>query len=277
MIKHNRRLELEARAFGAQVDRLLAGEPMPTEGCAELDVARRLAQMHAMLPPVPAALRGRIDQAMRARLRPCPSGWASWRPALWGALVTALALLLLWTFTPAGQVAWARVLVSLRLRQTTVEITPAASGEPMRAVREPLRDLLAVELAMGRAPALPRSLPEGYALREMTAVSFPDLPVWISQPLYVELAYGPEQSPKSLLLREYRLRFREQGGLLSYKQLGDATVEAVEVAGVEGALITRYGNTPSCSIVWERDGLLLELYSEILNKETMLEIAQAIR
>lgn len=240
-------------------------------------VARRLAQINRLMSPVPDALRRRVDTLVLAHPTTRPAGLTRLRPALWGALVTALILILLWTITPAGQSAWGQVLVSLKLRQTTVEITPTADAEPTRAVREPLRDLLAVELAMGRAPSLPKSLPEGYDLREMTAVSFPDLPAWISQPLYVELCYGTDETPKAICLREYRLLFREEGGILSYKPLGDSTIEPVDVAGVEGTLVTNYGDTPSYSIVWERDGLLLELHSEILDKEMLLEIVQTVR
>ncbi len=281
MPKHNKRYEIQqARALSAQIDCLLAGEPIQTADCGELEAAQRLAQIDILLPPVPAGLQQRVDRMLCTRVAPYPIGPTRLRPALWGALITALTLFVLWTLTPAGQTAWARVLVTLKLRQTTVEITPPTEGEdtePLHAVREPLRDLLAVELIMGRAPALPRALPEGYTLREMTAVSFPDLPRWISQPLYVELGYGPEQAPQSLYLREYRLRFREEGGILSYKQLGEATVEAVDVAGVEGALITLYGDTPAYSIVWERDGLLLELHSQVLDKNILLDIAQTVR
>ncbi|MBN1934365.1 MAG: hypothetical protein JW934_06855 [Anaerolineae bacterium] len=245
-------------------------------------VAQRLAQINRLMPAVPAALRHRIDEIVLFGPQPHPVALyptviSRLRPALWGALVTALTLVLLWTITPAGRGAWARVLISLKLRQTTIEITPAAGAEPTRAVREPLRDLLAVELTMGRAPSLPKSLPESYALREMAAVSFPDLPAWISQPFYVELCYGTDQAPKAICLREYRLLFREEGGILSYRQLGDSTIEPVGVAGVDGVLVTTYGDVPSHSIVWERDGLLLELHSEILDKETLLEIAQTVR
>ncbi len=257
------------------------------------NLLQRLAQINNLMPAVPAALRRRVDEIVLSgplphltrrvdtliltQSAPRPARLLRLRPALGGALVTALILVLLWTITPAGQGVWGRVLVTLKLRQTTVEITPTADAEPTRAVREPLRDLLAVELTMGRAPSLPKLLPEGYDLREMAAVSFPDLPAWISQPLYVELCYGTDQAPKAVCLREYRLLFREEGGILSYTQLGDSTIQPVDVAGVDGVLVTTYGDAPSHSIVWERDGLLLELHSEILRKETLLEIAQTVR
>jgi hypothetical protein len=150
-------------------------------------------------------------------------------------------------------------------------------------VREPLRDPLAAELLIGRAPAQPRALPEAYTLQEVAALSYPDLPAWISQPLSVEFCYGPASAPCALRLRQYRLLFRDFGGISGVKVASEAVrdVEQVEVQGVTAMRFTLTSERDSAqviqTIVWERDGSLLELESETLGIEDLLEIAQSTR
>lgn len=287
-----------ARELSAEIDRMLSEGAWAREDGSIgrpsadplLEAARRLSRINECLPPVPEALERRVQAIVRSRAggplssyRLPPWQWA--RSALGGALTAAILLLVLWIVTPGGQAAWAQMLQVLRLGQTRVVVTPTISLEQTRSVREPLRDLVDVELRIGRAPALPKTLPEGYTLQEIAAVSYPDLPAWISQPFYVELCYGVEGVPPSLCLREYRLLFREYGEI-SEKRFLDNTVtyfEQVEVGGVPGALLEFSGDEPKCAVIWERDGLLLELRSDgrdgshPLSKEELLRIAQTVR
>jgi hypothetical protein len=204
-------------------------------------------------------------------------GWLRWRSAAWGAIAATLVLLSIFLVLPTGQQVLAQAMRIL-LGQTQVALTPTLPP-PTRAVREPLSDLLAVELTMGRAPSLPRNLPEGYALREMAAVSYPDLPEWISQPFYVELVYGPEEGAPGLWLREYRLLFREYGGIKGISAASEsvAHMEEVDVSGVRGAMLTFSAEQEAHTLVWERDGLLLELKTDCLTEKELLEVARSVR
>jgi hypothetical protein len=176
---------------------------------------------------------------------------------------------------------WAEVRAVL-LGQTRVEVTPtlAPAAQP---VREPLRDLVAAELLIGRAPALPKALPNKYALQEVAAISYPDLPAWISQPLFIEFCYGEPETPCALRLRQYRLLFREFGGISGVKVAGGAVrdVEQVELQGATGMLFTLVPESaqegPTQTVVWERDGLLLELESGHLGSDQLLETARSTR
>jgi hypothetical protein len=166
----------------------------------------------------------------------------------------------------------------LKLDQTTIELTPTLEA-PSRAVHEPLRDLVAVELAMGRAPSLPRTLPQGYELFDITAVSYPDLPAWIPQPFYVELGYGVPGELPSLRLRQYRLMFGQTGRITAFQPASElvAQLQEVDVAGVPGALLTFSGGDATYGLIWERDGLLLELETDRLDQEELLRIARTVR
>lgn len=230
------------------------------------------------LPPPPRSLQRRIEMRFAAHEARRPLGRV--RPLLWSAAAAVLILALVWSALPGGKAAWAAVLSALKLGQITVEtaeITPTATGQAGRAIREPLPDLLAVELTMGRAPAVPHTLPAGDALQSIYAVSYPDLPAWISQPFYVELCYGTEQDDTSFCLREYRLLFREYGGISSLRPPDDTLIERVDVGGVQGALLTVESPARLYLVVWERDGLMLELQSSRLSSDELLQIAQTVR
>jgi hypothetical protein len=279
-----------AEELSVEVDRLYAtplqeqGEALPAE-MPELLAARRLRRLSQALPPVPPALQQRVRGMVEARqaslcaeeLDGGPVRWFRWRSVACGALAATVVLLAVFLALPPGQHVLAQAMHIL-LGQTEVALTPTLEA-PMAATREPLDSLLAVELAMGRAPSLPKVLPEGYVLREMTAVSYPELPEWISQPFYVELAYGLEEGALGLWLREYRLLFREYGEIKGIAAASEsvAYMEEVDVSGVPGAMMTFSQDERLHTVVWERDGLLLELKTDRLSKEELLQVAQSVR
>jgi hypothetical protein len=275
-----------AEELGKEIDRLYATSPQEGGKAAsaslpELAAAQQLHDWSQDLPPVPEALRQRVRGIVAAHAEQVAPrsrmGWLRWRSAAWGALAATVVLLSIFLVLPTGQQVLAQAMRIL-LGQTEVALTPTLSA-PTRAMREPLPDLLAVELTMGRAPSLPRALPEGYALREMTAVSYPDLPEWISQPFYVELVYGLEEGAPGLWLREYQLLFREYGGIkgISAASTSVAHMEEVDVSGVRGAMLTFASQEDMHTLVWERDGLLLELKTDRLGEQELLEVARSVR
>jgi hypothetical protein len=279
-----------AEELSREIDRLYAvplqeqGKMLPAEMPALL-AARRLRQLSQALPPVPSALQQRVRSMVEAGQPSCDAQelqggqvrWFRWRSVACGALAATVVLLAVFLALPPGQHVLAQAMHIL-LGQTEVALTPTLEA-PMPATREPLDSLLAVELAMGRAPSLPRTLPDGYVLREMTAVSYPELPEWISQPFYVELAYGLEGGALGLWLREYRLLFREYGEIKGIAAASESVsyMEEVDVSGVPGAMMTFSQDENLHTVVWERDGLLLELKTDSLSKEELLQVAQSVR
>jgi hypothetical protein len=268
-----------ARQLSTEIDRLLGdtgqtGEPPPAIA-KELAACHRLRHWSQRLPPVPDELARRVAavvQAPAASDRP-----RIWRSAAWGAAVATLVFMAIWMVVPSGQQVWAQAWRVL-LGQTDVELTPTLDP-PTRAQRDPLRDLVAVELVMGRTPSLPKVVPEGYDLTEITAVSYPDLPSWISQPFFVELGYGVAGESPGLYLREYRLLFREYGGITGIEAATElvAAHQEVDVSGAPGVLLTFDGDPPKYTVIWERDGLLHELETCRLDADQLLRIAQSVR
>jgi hypothetical protein len=319
------RQKRRARALSAQIDGLLAGQALSEKSedgrlpdarpSIELAVAQRLHEMVALFPPVPADLERRVQESVRSRpvRRRLKFGWRL-APAALSALVTALVFLVVLFVVPGlsgGQRSWAnfvelflgqtRIVMTPTLRASatpalqgdgTVRLTPAAGdaqdglGAPQR---ELLHDLVAAELLIGRAPSVPKDLPQGYDLLEIAAVSYPDLPPWISQPFYVELCYGTGHgsAASDLRLRQYRLLFRELGGISGVQVASDAVkdMEQVDIKGATGMLLTfdAQGDSapgaiqPTYTVLWERDGLLLELETDTLSQERLLQVARSVR
>lgn len=248
----------------------------------ELQVARRLSEMAARFPPVPAELDRKVRDIVHSR--PIYVN-RSWQPAVLSALATALVFLVVWFVVPNGpgpQRSWAQVM-DVFLGQTRVELTPTIEVGQVHTVREPLRDLVAAEMLIGRAPSVPRVLPDQYELLEVAAVSYPDLPSWVSQPFYVELCYGAEGTLPDLYLREYRLLFKEFGGLGNVQVAsGDVVdLEQVDVGGATGMLLTLDPDRETIgtmyTVLWERDGLLLELKTDRLTRQELLDVAYSVR
>lgn len=275
-----------AKELSKEIDRLYATPPQEWDklrpaSMPELAVVQRLRGWSQELPPVPESLRQRVRGIVAAHAEQASThpkaGRLRWLSAAWGALAATAVLLSLLLFLSNGPQVLAQAMRIL-LGQTEVALTPTLPP-PSPAKREPLPGLLAVELTMGRAPLLPRTLPEGYVLREMAAVSYPDLPEWISQPFYVELVYGPEEGAPGLWLREYRLLFREYGGIkgISAAIKSVARMEEVDVSGVPGAMLTSSPGEETHTLVWERDGLLLELKTDCLSEQDLLEVARTVR
>ena len=275
-----------AKELSKEIDRLYATPPQEWDklrpaSMPELAVVQRLRGWSQELPPVPESLRQRVRGIVAAHAEQASThpkaGRLRWLSAAWGALAATAVLLSLLLFLSNGPQVLAQAMRIL-LGQTEVALTPTLPP-PSPAKREPLPGLLAVELTMGRAPLLPRTLPEGYVLREMAAVSYPDLPEWISQPFYVELVYGPEEGAPGLWLREYRLLFREYGGIkgISAAIKSVARMEEVDVSGVPGAMLTSSPGEETHTLVWERDGLLLELKTDCLSEQELLEVARTVR
>jgi hypothetical protein len=271
-----------AHRLNQEVNRLLGdarsdGEEkgsLPVSG--ELSIAQRLSQANNRFPPVPAELERRVQAIVRSP--PAPQA-RSWTSVVSGAMTAVFVFLLLWVVVPNGQEVGAAMMRAL-LGQTRVELTPTLESDvPTREVREALRDLVAAELLMGRAPSVPRTLPEAYELQEITAVSYPDLPAWISQPFFVEQCYGAEGAPCGVCLRQYRLLFRQYGGISGFQVADDVVTafEQVEVSGVPGTLLTMSRQGETYTVLWERDGLLLELETDTLSKDEALRIARSVR
>ncbi|NLF14770.1 MAG: DUF4367 domain-containing protein [Anaerolineaceae bacterium] len=293
---NERRVERERAArLAAALDELLADPASPPtglepEGEALLPTAQRLARLPALLGPAspgllpePGHLVRRVRAALpdgagpgatRAGRRPVPR----WR---WAAAALAVALVVALLLTPVGQTAVASFLGIFHLGRTEVQISQ--TGTPVPAGHTAVRETWTLAEARERLPfALPEPayLPDGYRPRAVYSYTYPDLPEWVPQPVFVDVDYGKverSETEGNLILRVYPIMLGHEASIsrLNLETTSVEKVQDLEINGQPGVLL-RVGDAWQ-EIVWEQGDLVLALWAPDLPEEELLAIARSVR
>lgn len=283
---------IAAETLSAEIDCLLRGEEaVALEGELQA-VVERLAALNCLFEPPDVALRQRVWTRMQ-RAQSTRGGWRR-RPVAraWAAIVLALVLVIaLLGVSPVGRLVIAEVMGVFRLEQIEVRVTPRATAQPgvehQVTRQEDLPDLTAAEKLVGYELLTPASLPEGYELHAVKAVYYDDLPAWVPQPFYIDLDYRPpggDAHPYYLRLREYRVSFGGPGEGISALRFATGEVslaEDVDLDGRRGVLLHLPGAAfpPAemlLEVVWEQDGVVVELMSQELSVEELVAVARLV-
>jgi hypothetical protein len=283
--------KLRAEQVSAAVDQLLR-EPQAVSGGLDaeeaglLDTAQQLARLPALLGPVPPALEQQVMHQVRASNRPARGvrrlglGWAA------AGLVTALLVVVL--LTPLGQTAVASFMAAFHLGRTEVTIQPVYTPSTVPATAlagaTAVRESLELADAQGQVPyAIPQPayLPAGYRLAGVHGYTYPDLPAWVPQPFFLELAYRDDHGDE-LILRLYSIALGEEGSISKLNLQATSIQDArdVDVSGQAGVLLQLGTGRPGTiwqEVVWEQDDLILALSSGQLSEDELLRIARSIR
>ncbi len=223
-----------------------------------------------------------VQTAPRLSRRASRPNWA------WIAVGLAAILLVALALSPAGQTAVASFLAVVRLGRTEVSIGPAYTPSVLPATAAAgdtaVRESLTLEEAraqVGFTIPQPTHLPPGYRLNEVYGYTYPDLPAWVPQPLFVELLYvdGHEED---LRLRIYSISLGSEANIsgLNFQAAPIQDVQEVDINGQPGVLL-RLGEAGLGvfwqEMVWEQDELILSLSSAHLVEEDLLRIARSVR
>jgi hypothetical protein len=129
----------------------------------------------------------------------------------------------------------------------------------------------------------PAVLPSGYVLRDVIAVTYEDMPVWIPQPFYLELEYRGDGSPElhHLTLREFGLAVREGEYMRRIRQVDFASQDVsqaqdVLVGDMPGVLLTMPtapGVPPLKRLIWQQGEVVVEMLSQTLEDAELLAAA----
>jgi hypothetical protein len=288
---------LQAERVSAAIDQLINvpdAQPAPVEpaDATVVDTAQSLARLPALLGPVDPALERRVMRQVESGSRsPRPRPWL--RPG-WAVAGLAVALLVALWFTPLGQTAVASFMAVFNLGRTEVRITPvntavAAALPPVgpAATVSPGSTAVRQELTLAEAQELvpfaisqPAYLPPGYSLQGVNGFSYPDLPPWVPQPLFVEVVYGHE-SGEECNLRLYPIVLGDQSSIsgLNLEATLIREVQDVDVNGQPGVLMRMgpdWAENAWQEVVWEQGDLLLALSASNLSQEELLRIARSI-
>ncbi len=269
--------EMEAaHRLSEQIDRLLAGHPVEHSD-PMLTLVTTLTQLNQVLPPVDPALEERIirlaspqRRVLRLPLRPL--------------VVAAATLLVILTFTLAltGQPAIARLATIFQLDSVKIgiNIATATPAQASRLVTPRIeKPLASIEEAQQVAPVpiqVPIHLPAGWALQDLIAVYYPDLPARI--PLNIILRY---ESPTGARLEiiEYFLQLGDGLTVDSLSRFDDTSTMAqpLTIQGRPGILVTGPRPANTQTLIWQANGVLLEVSAQQMDFQTLLEIVQSIQ
>jgi hypothetical protein len=285
---------LQAEQVSAAIDQLIRdpeAQPLQVEpaDAALMDTARRLARLPALLGPIDPALEQRVMRQVETGARaPRSRPWL--RPG-WAMAALAVALLVALWFTPVGQTAVASFMAVFNLGRTEVRITPvntatlsaAAPAATVTPGTTAVRQVLTLEEAQALVPfaiSQPAYLPPGYSLQGVNGFSYPDLPPWVPQPLFVEVVYGDE-SGQECTLRLYPIVLGDQSSIsgLNLEATLIREVQDVDVNGQPGVLLRLgpdWAENAWQEVVWEQEDLLLALSASNLSEEELLRIARSI-
>jgi hypothetical protein len=282
---------IRAEQVSAAVDQLLVDPEAQPEQVDPVDAgvlatARQLVRLPELLGPVDPAFQQRVVRqlqvaggASRQALRP---RWA------WAAAGLAVVLLVVMGLTPVGQTAVASFMAVFSLGRTEVRIepalTPSALPATVTAGGTAVQERLTLEEAQQQfsfSIPQPAYLPTGYRLVGVDSYTYPDLPAWVPQPLFVELVYGDDRG-EELNLRAYSIVLGDEVSISALNLQGRSIQEAtdVDVNGQPGvALRLGPGGAKAVwrEVVWEQADLILSLSSVHLTEAELLRIARSVR
>jgi hypothetical protein len=291
MMKMSKSERIHAEQVSAAVDQLLADpearpEQIDPADAGVLAIARQLARLPELLGPVDPAFEQQVRRQLQAvggsSRRAHRPGWG------WAAAGLVVVLLVVMGLTPLGQTAVAGFMAVFNLGRTEVRIepafTPSALPATVTAGGTAVQEGLTLEEAQQQlsvAIPQPEYLPTGYQLRGVNSYTYPDLPAWVPQPLFVELVYGDSQG-EVLNLRVYSIVLGEEASISALNLQARSIQEAtdVEVNGQPGVAL-RLGPEGAEAVwrevVWEQADLILSLSSVNLTEAELLHIARSVR
>lgn len=251
---------------------------------ALLRTARRVTGLsQAMALPSPGLLR-RIE---RLEQEPALSRWGrfDWRP--WPALAAmAAVLLVVLTALGPGRGALASLYARLNLGNVDVSVTPDSLPVGPRyttAYRESLPNLAEAQTRVDFAVAVPATMPAGYSLDAVAAITYEGMPVWFPAPFYVELDYrGPAGQAllHDLTIRQFGMALGDQANISDLRFAADQVAEshAVEMEGHPALMVVHRApaEQPIRELVWQEGDVMLELLSQTLTPEEMMHIAASM-
>lgn len=269
-----------AEPVSAQIDRMLAGEPLDVEN-PELAVAERLGRLNTALPPVDTAFEERVMVPLRRSERQPPLLRFPVRPLALAAAVTLVVLALV--LTVPGQMALARLAAVFQLDsvQVGINVATATPADPQWVYGPRTeRSLDSLEAAQQVAPApilVPSDLPAGWSLRDARAVYYPELPADV--PLNVVLTFE-SASGASLELEviEHFIRLGDDLTIDSLSRVDErsTSVREVRVGGRRAILVESREADGGHTLIWQQAGILLEIEGHGLQLDDLVAIAASM-
>lgn len=271
-----------AQRLSEQVDCVLAGQPVDLADPL-LAAAERLSRLPDLLPEVEPAFERRVLASLRPPIRrrfPLPV--PTFRVRALSLAAAMMVVVMAFVLTVPGQTALARLAAIFHLESVEVGIN-VATATPARIHRIVTprieRPLSGLEAARQVAPVpilVPRSLPAAWSLVDVTAVYYPDLPARV--PLNIILTYE-STSGSSLEIVEYFIQLGDNLTIDSLSRLDEtfSSAREVTIGGRRAILVETNRAKDTRTLIWQQDGLLLEVEARNVRAEELRSFASSLR
>lgn len=247
----------------------------------------RLSALPVLLPEPDAAFEQRVWQRVRAGGQsrrpvlgfPAPAGMRLRFLVPFAVLALALIVLL-----PGPRAVVGNWMARIQLGRVDLVLAPEPTPRSVLvASSQDFTSLGAAEQAAGFHVLAPAYLPAGYDLAGVQSVSYEQLPMWM-RPLYIESTYRPERAkPEQVyaLLRQFNAR--QAGGV----QVGEIEYQSQDIRNTRALTLShgapavllefRQADPPLRELIWEHDGMTLELWSATLPEDELVRMAESVR
>jgi hypothetical protein len=268
-------------ATGGSVEMTLPGETQPL-----LSTAQRLAQIPALLPPPQHTLVRRALSGGRTLTKNQPHylGAFRWRTAFVAGFAAIICMFVVFMLSP-GRDALAEWMAHFSLGRLTVVVTPEQQPALTIVAKEQhLADIDAARAVMPFTLMVVGNIPAGYTEHSIVAVTYQGMPEWVPQPFYLETNYGPagqEQKDYYLTIRQFAISFgpNREVNRLGFRPEEVVRTEQVTV-GDEPAVVVELGPgiaLPLRELIWQHEGIAIELTSRVLTTDELVSIAESMR
>lgn len=279
----------QSRQFNAFLDAwALSPDAAPDapDGMADLaTIAGELFAVRARLPEPNPVFEQRVWRQVRQAQQPARRvGLLDTLAGMrlrWLAPIAAVILLVVLVL-PGPRMALSNWMGSIKVGSVDVVVSPDPAVRPALTDQHQRFDSLAAAAdSTGMALYAPAYLPQGYASAGFEAISFDELPVWM-QPLFVESRFVLDSdSGNYLLLRQYNASRSDQAqlGQVEFQSKDvDATRQLTLDDGTQAVLLAiGQSDPPLQELIWQRDGVTFELWSNALSPVEMQRVAESVK
>ncbi|MEA3334393.1 MAG: hypothetical protein U9R25_00670 [Chloroflexota bacterium] len=256
-----------------------------------VETAARLAALPTLLPDADPVFGQRVWARLQAietqaesSQRKLAWSWPGGFNLRWLAPVAALLLVIVLVL-PGPRQALGNWMARFSLGSVDVAVAPEETVRPALAATEMAFDTLAAaEERSGFELRAPSFLPHGYRLTGVDMVTYGALPLSL-QPLYVESRYEPDYPAGDVgfyaVLRQFngRLPSGDSPSRIEFQSQDVHSVNEIVIGEGLPAVMLEVGPPSQVlrQLVWQHDGVTLELWSQVLTQEEMLRIAESLQ
>jgi hypothetical protein len=180
--------------------------------------------------------------------------------------------------------ALAEWFTQITLGRFAVVVTPEKrTGLQIEAVETILANWSEAQTVMSFTPMEPAVLPDGYHMQSLRAISYKGMPDWLPQPFYLDAIYAPAgkeaDDEQYLSIRQYAISYEPHGEIsrLGFQPQQVENITSLSVGDKPAVLVELGQGSALRELIWQHNGLAVELTSRTLSAQDLITVAESMR